>query len=117
MLHSMILKSTRNARSSAFEEFRSKMAGIEAEESRIARELMSAAPKEVVPFLEEEGIVNDLLAWGSSSRKIVYADNSYGFKIAGDVRQAFLKLVAAWQGAVQVLFREEEHRIEVFISV
>jgi len=81
-------------------------------------QLLARVPDQVRRFIEEEGVVDSLFQFGQCSRKIRYADNDYGFRTEGQVRQTFDELKGAWSNAVEIDYSPDgTRRIEILIKV
>lgn len=117
-LSSLSLTTVRSMRLTTFAEIETATKNLIEKEDLLKKSLREVAPTSVAQFLEDEGTIDDLFKFGQSSRKIVYQSNSYGFKKAMQVKQAFLALKEAWQDAVEIEFYDgESHRIEVALKI
>lgn len=106
-LHSLLV-----ARLGLLAEFQQKLAANQSQAELLGKELLEAAPASVREFLENEGILDNLMRYGQSSTKIVFG--TYGFLDGGDVVDKIRRLGDIWMENVAIkIYPAERHRIEI----
>lgn len=116
-LNSASLAVARSTRLAILADIEAAMENLFQQEKLLEQSLQEAAPASIAQFLEDEGVIENLLKYGTLSTNIHYGDNSYGFKNAERVKKELLALKKAWQYAVEIRFSEsQKHRIEIFMK-
>ena len=107
-LHSLLV-----TRLGVLAEFQQRLAVLQKEAEVIGKELLKSAPAQVREFLENDGVVENLIRYGQSSTKIVFGD-AYGFIDSSDVVDKLRRLGEIWEENVVIKVHPAEgRRIEV----
>lgn len=106
-LHSLLV-----AKLSVFEEYHQKMVLLQSQAELLGKEFLESAPTPVREFLENEGVIENLIRYGQSSTKIVFG--TYGFANGSNVVEAMRRWGKVWEENIAIrVHPAEAHRIEV----
>ena len=88
---------------------------LDPQEEEFAKEIVKPLPPFVRNYLEEEGIVRDLILHGTVKRKIYYYDGR--FSSAEKVRSVFRSLKKKWKDSVNITFESSPLNIKIEFTV
>lgn len=111
------LKAVIDARLYILAHYEQELDSLREDEEIVKEQLLASAPVNIVKFIREENMINNLLHIGASKRRVDLHNNMWSLEKADDVKKLFLPLEKAWNNSIKLSFEGGRDFIQVIIKV